>query len=73
MKSAYTIRAKAARKASNAARKAFFRDLRQGILDEQERKADPDQPMTDAEKLYQEFKEFAAKQREQEASNGNDT
>lgn len=64
MKSAYTIRAKAARKTSKEARKAFFRDLRQGILDEQARKADPDRPMTDAEKLYQEFKEFAEKQKE---------
>lgn len=61
MKSAYTIRSKAARKASNAARKAFFRDLRQGILDEQARKADPDRPMTDAEKLYQEFKRVCRK------------
>ena len=65
MKSAYTIRSKAARKAGKAARKAFFRDLRQGILDEQARKADPDRPMTDAEKLYQEFKEFAEKQKEE--------
>ena len=64
MKSAYTIRAKAARKASKEAQKAFFRDLRQGILDEQARKADPNRPMTDAEKLYQEFKEFVEKQKE---------
>lgn len=63
MRSAYTIRAKAARKASKAARKAFFRDLWQGILDEQARKVDPDRPLTDAEKLYQEFKEFAENKR----------
>lgn len=72
MKNAYTLCTKAKHKAENQMRRAIIAGIRQGIADEKTRQADPERPMTDAEKLYQEFKEFAAKRREQEASNGND-
>lgn len=72
MKNAYTLRVKAKRKAENQMRRAIIAGIKQGIADEKARQVDPERPMTDAEKLYQEFKEFAAKQREQEANDEND-